>query len=83
MGADPLDHVTEAVLALARRDVPTARSEMSAAVSADPSLRVVADAVTMACARLETDGDLDHATWNALADACPTELRDVIEGARS
>jgi hypothetical protein len=80
---DPLQHLGEAIAALGRADAGTARAEMATAVVADPSLQSTADAVALACHRLDTDGRLDQATWNVLADACPAELRDLVEGTRA
>ena len=81
--ADPLQHLAEAIAALGRGDAGIARAEMATAVAADPSLQSTADAVALACHRLDTDGGVDQGTWNVLADACPAELRDLVEGTRA
>ena len=48
----------------------------------DPKLNAVADAVERACEDLETDGEISPHTWNFLADACPPDLRRMVEAWR-
>lgn len=69
-------------MALGRGDVAAARSAMAAAVVQERGLGAVADAVTFAAAELEADGAVSPAAWNALTDACPAELRSVVEAWR-
>lgn len=52
---------------------------MAVAVATDPKLGAVADAVDFAASELEQEGELSPAAWNALADACPPELRPLVE----
>ncbi len=80
---DPLELVAEAVTALGRGDGPAARAAIAGAVAGDKALERVADAVDVAAARLESGEEMEASMWNALADACPSELRAVIESARS
>jgi len=80
---DPiLSLVEEAIMSLGRGDVGGARSAMAVAVAQDRSLEAVADAIAFATAELETDGEVSPSAWNALTDACPAELRGVVEAWR-
>jgi hypothetical protein len=80
---DPsLSLVEEAIVALGRGDVAAARSAMAAATAQERSLDAVADAVAYAAAELEAEGAVSPAAWNALTDACPAELRSVVEAWR-
>lgn len=80
--ANPLLHLAEAISALGRADASAALTEMARAVAADPTLAAVADAVGLAASQLEADAEIPAATWNALADVCPAELRGDVEQAR-
>ncbi len=73
----------EAIRALGRRDFATARTSIAEAAAADSGLGALADIVHLACAELESDGDVTVATWNALADAVLAEgLLAVVESSR-
>lgn len=74
----------EAIRALGRRDVTTARISIGQAVSSDPKLGALADAVYLACAEIEEESGVSTATWNTLADAVDSaELFAVVESSRS
>lgn len=79
---DPLRRVETAIAALGRADADGARSAMAAAVSADPSLAPLADAVALATSELDREGRISAAAWDVLADACPRDVRDTIEAWR-
>lgn len=73
----------EAIRALGRGDYATARTSIAEAVAADSGLVGLADIVHLACAELESDGEMTVATWNALADAVASEgLLAVVESSR-
>lgn len=73
----------EAIRALGRGDHASARTSIAEAVAVDPGLGALADIVHLACAEIETDGDVTMATWNALADAVASEgLLAVVESSR-
>lgn len=80
--ADAVGEVEEAVSALGRGDPDDARAAMSRALAADRSLAHVADAVVLACAELESEGEVSPAAWNALADVCPSDVRPAVESWR-
>lgn len=80
--ADAVGELEDAVSALGRGDPDDARAAMARAIAADRTLGHVADAVALACAELERDGEISPAAWNALADVCPSELRPVVESWR-
>lgn len=74
----------EAILALGRLDVATARTSISQAFVVDHKVGPLADAVYLACAEIEADEGVSTATWNTLADAVDTpELLAVIETCRT
>ncbi|CAN5892192.1 hypothetical protein BH23ACT5_BH23ACT5_13520 [soil metagenome] len=81
--SDPLDLVSEALSALGRGDGPAARAAIATAVADDKALEGVADAVDVAASHLEAGEEMEASMWNALADACPSELRSVVEASRS
>lgn len=74
-----LTRVGEAIAALGREDSGAARSAMAEAAVADRTLAPLADVMAFATAQLETDGAVSEAAWNSLADACPPELRELID----
>jgi hypothetical protein len=80
--ADAVGEVEEAIAGLGRGDPDAARNAIVRAVISDRSLGPVADAVALACAELEGDGEISPAAWNALADACPAEARPAVEAWR-
>jgi len=76
---DALAVVAEAIRALGQRDPATARAAMAEAVDRDRDLGRIADAMALVSTELESEGSISDAAWNALADACPAELRHLIE----
>lgn len=80
--ADAVGEVEEAIAELGRADPDGAREAIARALNADRSLGPVADAVALACAELEKEGEISPAAWNTLADACPPELRAAVEAWR-
>jgi hypothetical protein len=76
---DALDVVEEAITALGRGDPVTARSAISEAAKRHRGLGAIADAMTLASTELEREGWISDGAWNALADACPAELRPLVE----
>lgn len=79
---ESLVQVAEAITALGRDDPGAARAAMAGAVAKDRALSSLADAVAYATAELESEGAVSVVAWNALADACPQELRSVVEMSR-
>lgn len=74
----------EAIMAIGQGDVPMARTCIAQACDIDRSLFRLADAVYLACAELERDGEVSTAAWNNLADAVESgELLAVVEGSRT
>ena len=69
----------EAIRALGRLDVPAARTAIAQAFEVDHKIGQLADAVYLACAEIEEDGEVTTSTWNTLADAVdsPTLLAEV------
>ncbi len=73
----------EAIRALGRGDYAMARTHIAEAVAAEHRFAALADIVHLACAELESDGEVTMATWNALADAVASEgLLAVVESSR-
>lgn len=74
----------EAIVAIGEKDVPTARTSISQACEIDNVMNRLADAVYLACAELESKGEVSTATWNTLGDAVgSTELLAVVEAYRT
>lgn len=74
----------EAILALGRLDVATARTAIAQAFDADHKIGALADAVYLACAEIENDDRVSTATWNTLADAVDSpELLAAVELSRT
>jgi hypothetical protein len=73
----------EAVQAVGRRDVTTARISVVQAFDIDHVLGAMVDAVHLACAEIEEDGGVSTSTWNVLADAVPGGLQPLVESVRS
>jgi len=74
----------EAIRAVGRLDVATARTCISQAFEEDQSIGALADAIYLACAEIEEDGGVSTATWNTLADAVGSpELVAVVESSRT
>ncbi len=74
----------EAILAVGRLDVATARTAISQAVAVDPKIGALADAIYLACAEIEENDSVSTATWNTLADAVDSpELVAVVEATRT
>jgi hypothetical protein len=80
---DSLRHAEEAIAALGRGDAPLARSAAIFSLASDRSLYALADIIALAAAELEAEGEISPATWNALGDASPEQLRPIIEMWRS
>lgn len=80
--ADAVGELEEAVSALGRGDPDDARAAMARAFVADRKLGPVADVVALACAELESEGEISPSAWNALADVCPPEVRPAVESWR-
>lgn len=80
--AEAEGELEEVVSALGRGDPDDARAGMARAMAADRKLGAVADAVALACAELEHEGEISPSAWNALADACPPDLRPLVESWR-
>lgn len=66
-------------MALGRGDVAMARSAAILSLAGDHSLYALADIIALGAAELEAEGEVSPATWNALGDVCPAELRPIIE----
>lgn len=74
----------EAIGALGRLDVATARTAIGQAFEADHKLGALTDVVYLACAEIEEDERVSTATWNTLADAVDSpELLAVVESSRT
>lgn len=74
----------EAIRALGRLDVATARTAIGEAFEADHKAGALTDAVYLACAEIEEDERVSTATWNTLADAVDSpELLAVVESSRT
>ncbi len=77
-------HAEEAIRALARLDVPGARTAIAQAFEVDQKIGHLADAVYLACAEIEEDGGIGTSTWNTLADAVDSPaLRAEVEANRT
>jgi hypothetical protein len=73
----------EAIRAVGRGDVAGARIAVVQAYDIDHALGALVDAVHLACAEIENDGEVSTPTWNGLADAVPSgNLRVVVESSR-
>ncbi len=74
----------EAIRAVGRGDVPVARTAIAHAYQIDHDVAPLLDAINLACAELEEEGEVSPATWNTIADAVDSpELFAVVEGSRS
>jgi len=74
----------EAIRAVGRLDVGSARTSIAQAFEVDHDLGALADAVYLACAEIEGDGGVSTAAWNILGDAVDSaELYAVVEEVRS
>jgi hypothetical protein len=77
-------HAEEAIRALGRLDVATARTSIALAFDFDHHVGALADAVYLACAEIEEDNAVHTSTWNTLADAVDTPtLVAVVEASRT
>ena len=73
----------EAIRALGRKDVPSARMAIAQAFDVDRKLGSLADAIYLACWEIEEDGGVTTSTWNTLADAVDSaELAALVESTR-
>jgi len=74
----------EAIRAVGEGDVPLARTSIAQAYDADNKIGPLVDAVHLACAEIEADGEVGTATWDTLADAVAgSDLLAAVEDARS
>lgn len=73
----------EAIRAVGQGDVPLARTSIAQAFEADHKIGALIDAVYLACAEIEADGEVTTASWDNLADAvADSDLLAVVEDAR-
>lgn len=73
----------EAIRALGRKDVPSARMAIAQAFDVDRKLGSLADVIYLACWEIEEEGGVSTATWNTLADAVDSsELAALVESTR-
>lgn len=74
----------EAIRALGRLDVNSARTMIAQAFDVDHRIGALADAVYLACSEIEEDNEVSISTWNTLADAVDSaELVAVVEATRT
>lgn len=74
----------EAIRAVGRFDVATARTAIAQAFDVDHSIGALADAIYLACAEIEEEERVSTATWNTLADAVDSPLLvAVVESSRT
>ena len=74
----------EAIRAVGRLDVASARMAIAEASDIDPNVAPLADAVYYACAEIEEKDRGTTETWNVLADAVDShELVAVVESCRT
>jgi hypothetical protein len=74
----------EAILAIGRLDVATARTSIAQAFEFDHRIGALADAIYLACAEIEGDSVVSTSTWDTLADAVDSpDLVAVVEGCRT
>ncbi len=60
-----------------------ARNAIAYAYELDHAVAPLLDAVNLACAELEEEGEVSVSTWNAIADAVDSpELFAVVESSR-
>lgn len=73
----------EAIRALGRKDVPSARMAIAQAFDVDRKLGSLADVIHLACWEIEEKERVSTATWNTLADAVDSaELAALVESTR-
>lgn len=83
MEAKARAYAEEAIRAVGQHDVPLARTSIAQAYEADHKIGPLIDVVYLACAEIESDGEVGTATWDTLADAVAgSELLAVVEDAR-
>ena len=76
--------IEEAIRALGRKDVPSARMAVSQAYEVDRRLGSLADVIHLACWEIEEDGGVSTGTWNTLLDAVDSpDLAAVVETSRT
>ena len=74
----------EAIRALGRSDVASARMSIAQAYEVDRKLGSLADVIYLACWEIEEDGEVTTATWNTLADAVDSaDLAALVESTRN
>ena len=77
-------YAEEAIRAVGRLDVATARTAVAEAFDVDHKIGALADAVYLACAEIESGDQVSTAAWNTLADAVDSpDLIAVVEACRS
>ena len=77
-------YAEEAIRAVGRLDVATARSAIAEAFDVDHKIGALADAIYLACAEIESKDEVTTAAWNTLADAVDSpDLISVVEGCRT
>lgn len=73
----------EAIRSLGRGDAASARNFVALAVEVDHHLDSLADCVYLACAEIDSDGEVTTSTWDSLADAVGSvDLWAVVESSR-
>lgn len=83
MEARARTYAEEAIRAIGQGDVPLARTSIAQAFQADHKIGPLIDAVYLACAEIEADGEVGIPTWDTLADAvADPDLLAVVEDAR-
>jgi hypothetical protein len=83
MNAKAETFAEEAIRAVAIHDVAEARIAVAQAYELDHNLAPLVDAVHLACAEIEEDGQVSISTWNTLADAVgSSHLLVVVESSR-
>lgn len=74
----------ESIRAVGRKDAALARTAITQAFEHDHDLGALADAVYLACAEIDEDGEVSTSTWNTLGDAVDSAvLYGVVEEVRS
>ena len=74
----------EAIRAVGRLDVASARMAVAEAFDIDDTAAPLVDAVYYACSEIEDKDEVTTATWNGLADAVDSaELVAVVESCRT
>lgn len=84
MDKQAVGYAEEAIRAVGRLDVASARTAVAEAFDVDQNIGPLADAVYYACAEIEEKDEVTTATWNTLADAVDSsDLVAVVESCRT